>query len=93
MPRDAGLFEMSEGRPLRGYLLLRQQGGNIPPQWIARSTASRRSRQKSVAMILRKGSIRDVPSVEDWEIAYRKECFYRGIRILFELERTGKTKL
>jgi len=44
-------------------------------------------------MILRKGSIRDVPSVEDWEVAYRKECFYRGIRILFELERNGKTKL
>jgi len=93
MPREAGLFEMAGGSPLRGYLLLRQQGGNIPPQWIERSSESRRSRQKKLVQVLRKGSIRDIPDVEDWEVAYRKECFYRGIRILFELERAGKTKL
>lgn len=93
MPREAGLFEMAEGSPLRGYLLLRQEGGNIPPQWIERSAASRRNRQKRIAAILKKGSIRDVPNVEDWEVAYRKECFYRGIRILFELERQGKSRL
>jgi hypothetical protein len=93
MPREAELFEMAGGSPLRGYLLLRQQGGNIPPQWIDRSTELRRRRQKGIAQVLRNGSIRDLPFVEDWEVAYRKECFYRGIRILFELERKGKTKL
>jgi hypothetical protein len=93
MPRVAGLFEMAGGSPLRGYLLLRQQGGNIPPQWIKRSRESRRSRQERIAQILRKGSVRDMLSVEDWEVAYRKECFYQGIRILFELERAGKTRL
>lgn len=93
MPREAGLFEMAQGSCLRGYLLLRTQGGNLPPQWIERSTESRRSRQKKIAVALRKGSFRDILDVEDWEIAYRKECFYRGIRILFELERMGKSKL
>lgn len=93
MAREAGLFEMAGGSPLRGYLILRQQGGNIPPQWIERSGASRRTRQKKVAHVLRKGSVRQIPEVEDWEVAYRKECFYRGIRILFELERSGKTRL
>lgn len=93
MAREAELFEMAGGSPLRGYLLLRQQGGNIPPMWIDRSTESRRRRQKVIARVLQKGSVRDVPFVEDWEVAYRKECFYRGIRILFELERSGKSKL
>jgi len=93
MPREAGLFEMAAGSCLRGYLLLRQQGGNIPPQWIERSTESRRNRQKKIAATLRKGSFRDILNVEDWELAYRKECFYRGIRILFDLERKGKSKL
>jgi hypothetical protein len=93
MPREAGLFEMADGSCLRGYLLLRQEGGNIPPQWIERSAESRRGRQKKIAVVLRKGSVGEILAVEDWEIAYKKECFYRGIRILFELERNGKSKL
>jgi len=28
-----------------------------------------------------------------WEIAYRKENFYRGIRVLLELQRNGSSKL
>lgn len=73
--------------------MLRQQGGNLPPQWIERSAVSRRRRHRSVADALKNGGITDITIVEDWEIAYRKECFYRGIRILFELERAGKSKL
>lgn len=93
MSREAGLFESAGGSPLRGYILLKGRGGNLPPQWINRSQESRRGRQKAVANALRKGKIFEVETVEDWELAYKKECFYRGIRILMELERDGKTKL
>ena len=30
---------------------------------------------------------------EDWERAYRTECFYRGLRVLLELERDGQSQL
>jgi hypothetical protein len=93
MPREAGLFEASGGSPLRGYLILRQQGGNVPPQWIERSTESRRGRQADLAKALKEGRPADIVLAEDWELAFRKECFYRGIRILMELERGGHTKL
>jgi hypothetical protein len=93
MGREAGLFEAAGGSPLKGYLLLKRDGGNVPPMWIDRSEMSRRERQKKLAPALRKGGIAQFTLAEDWELAYRKECFYRGIRILFELERTGKSEL
>lgn len=93
MGRDAGLFEAADGNPLKGYLLLKRDGGNVPPMWIDRSVMSRRQRQKKLAPALRTGGIAQFTLAEDWELAYRKECFYRGIRILFELEWTGKSKL
>jgi len=94
MPREAGLFEESGGSPLKAYLLLKQGGSaNIPPNWIDRSYDSRKNREASVAKTLKKGRIQDFPILEDWELAYRKECFYYGIRILLELEWQGKTKL
>jgi len=93
MTREAGLFEAAGGSSLRGYLILRREGGNVPPQWIERSAASRRGRQDVLATALKDGSPADIVVAEDWEVAYRKECFYRGIRILFELERVGKSKM
>ncbi len=78
---------------MKGYLVLKRDGGNVPPMWIDRSERSRRERQRKLAPALRKGGIGQFTLAEDWELAYRKECFYRGIRILFELERTGKSKL
>jgi hypothetical protein len=32
-------------------------------------------------------------TLREWELAYRKECFYRGIRALLELQRDGNTRL
>lgn len=93
MPREAGLFEAAGGSPLRGYLLLRQQGKNIPPNWIDRAATSRRSRQSGVAKAMKSGRPADYLTLEEWELAYRKECFYYGIRVLLDLDRTGKTKL
>ena len=93
MPREAGLFDQTAGSPLEGYLLLRQDGGNIPPAWIARANASRKSRERALAEVLKKNSLAALPLLRDWELAYRKECFYYGIRALMELQRSGKTKL
>ncbi len=31
--------------------------------------------------------------LQRWEVAYNKESFYRGIRILLELQRNGSSKL
>lgn len=93
MPREAGLFEEAGGSPVRGYILLKQGGGNIPPAWVDRASESRVKRHKAVKQALREGGIADIAVLEDWELAYRKECFYYGIRALFELERKGKTNL
>lgn len=94
MPREATLFEESGGSPLRAYLLMKSQGSaNIPPSWIERAHQSRKNREKTVAALLRKGKPQDIIAIEDWDLAFRKECFYRGLRVLLELERTGKSKL
>jgi hypothetical protein len=94
MPREAGLFEDSEGSPVRAYLLLKADGSaNIPPAWIDRAHASRKAREKTIARALQSGGVSDYLALEDWELAYRKECFYRGIRVLLELERKGRSKL
>jgi hypothetical protein len=93
VPRDAALFEEAGGSPLRGYLLLKKSGGNVPPMWIERAKESRKKLESEVAKALTHGPIAQLPRIEEWETRYEKECFYRGIRILFELERNGKSRL
>ena len=94
MSREAGLFDEANGSPLRGYLLLKsRRGGNIPPNWIVRSRKSRKGREKDVATAFKKSKRARMTALEDWELAYRKECFYRGIRALLVLDREGETRL
>lgn len=92
MPRDANLYEQAGGSPLEGYFLLKAGGGNMPPRWIENAKASRQNRQQATAEALQSGDWGDIAVLRDWEESYRKECFYNGIRILFELERQGKSK-
>ncbi len=71
---------------------------HVPPMWVDRASTSRKKGEKEVAKILKKtrGRIRftkDLGVLENWELRYRKGCFYYGIRALLELERQGKTKL
>lgn len=75
MPREAGLFEQTNGSSLEAFLLLRQEGRNIPPAWIDRSNTSRKNREKELAKALRSKSLDAVYLLKDWELAYRKECF------------------
>lgn len=93
MPREATLFEESGRSCVEAFLLLRRDGGNIPPAWIERAKEGRKRREKALASGLRKNSLDALALLRDWELAYQKEAFYRGIRALMEMERTGKTKL
>ncbi len=91
MSKEADLFEAAGGSPLEGYFLLKATGKNIPPMWIERAKASRQGRHKEVAQALREGDWGEITTLRDWELFYQKECFYYGIRVLFELEREGKS--
>ena len=87
---EGTLYEQANGDPVKGYLLLKSRGGNVPPNWVERYTTSRKSKQAEVAKALKSG-LKGYATLLEWEDTYKKECFYYGIRALFELERDGKT--
>lgn len=93
MPREAALFDSTQGNLLHAYLALREEGANIPPAWIERSRESRKKREKELGRLLKSGKLDAANYIREWELFYRKECFYYGLRALMELERQGKTKL
>jgi hypothetical protein len=93
MAREAALFDETGGSVVEAFLLLRAEGKNIPPMWIERAKESRKNREKVLAKLLRDNSLDAVAALRDWELAYRKECFYRGLRALFDMQRTGRTAL
>ena len=93
MAREATLFEEANGSVVEGYHLVRARNINIPPNWIDRATSSRKRREKALGKVLHEGSLDAIPILKEWETAYRKECFYYGLRALLELQRGEKTDL
>jgi len=93
MPRKAELYEAARGSPLEGYFLLRAEGKNVPRSWFERAAVARRNRHGPVAEALRNGNWSEIVTLRDWEQSYLKECFYYGVRILLELERSGTSDL
>jgi hypothetical protein len=93
MPREAGLFEAAKGSPLKGYMLIKKAKKNIPPSWHKRARVSRKNREEQVTRVLHKRSIADRSILKKWEQDFMKECFYRGVRALLELDRIGLTRL
>jgi hypothetical protein len=93
MPREATLFESVNGSVVEAFLLIRARGTNIPPNWIERARQARKGREKLLANLLNENSLDALEALRECELAYRKECFYQGIRALLELKRKGKTKL
>jgi hypothetical protein len=91
MKDELTLYEQANGDPVEGYLLLKSQGGNVPPNWVERYTESRKKKHMGVAKALKKG-FAGYAVLLDWQEAYKRECFYYAIRALFELERKGKTE-
>lgn len=92
MAKESTLYEQVKGDVLSGYLLLKEQGGNVPASWIARYKGSRKILEKEIAKILKKNDLRGLGALRDWNNKFMKEQFYYGIRALMELERNGKTK-
>lgn len=93
MAREAALFDETSGSVVEAFLLLRSEGKNIPPMWIERARESRKNREKVLAQLLAENSLDALAALRDWELAYRKECFYYGVRALFEIQRGGRTSL
>jgi hypothetical protein len=93
MPREATLYDTANGNPIEGFLLLRQEGGNIPPAWIERSTESRKKVEKQLGKLLKAGDFDAVHLLKEWEEKFNKEKFYYGIRVLLELQRNGKSTI
>jgi hypothetical protein len=107
MPREARLFDSSSGSPARGFLKFRanipprwiknaqSSRKRIEPEvvHVLRSVTKVGKNRPRAKVALQKAR-HDLKAVLNrWETAYSKESFYRGIRILLELQRGGSSKL
>ena len=106
MPREAKLFESAKGSPARALSKLqgnippnwiaraRRSRKSLEPDLIAsmkKLRKLRKSRPKALATI--KAADQELKTLlKAWELAYRKESFYNGLRALLEISRDGETK-
>ena len=106
MPREAKLFESAQGSPSRALFKLqgnippnwiaraRRSRKSLEPDLIAsmkKLRKLRKTRPKALATI--KAADQELKALlRAWELAYRKESFYNGLRALLELSRDGETK-
>src|ERR1022692_3253845 len=107
MPREAKLFTSSAGSVVRGYLKFRAnipprwiknaRGSrkSIEPEIAEglRSLKRLRVRRPRARVAIRNAQRELRSTLDRWETAYRKENFYRGIRVLLELQRDGSSSL
>jgi hypothetical protein len=106
MPREAKLFESADGSPARALFKLqgnippnwiaraRRSRKSLEPDLVASMKKVRRlrkSRPKAHATI-RAAQQELKRLLRAWEVGYRKESFYNGLRALLELSRDGETK-
>ena len=107
MPREARLFTSSAGSVVRGYLKFRanipprwiknarRSRKRIEPEIAKAFRSLKRLRiDRPRARVAIRSTQRELrPILDRWETAYCKENFYRGIRILLELQRDGSSNL
>ena len=107
MPREAKLFLSGSGSAARGFLRFRanipprwirnaqKSRKRIEPEIVDALRSLRTiQRNRPRAQVALKNASRLFKAVlSRWETAYNKENFYRGIRILLELQRQGSSKL
>jgi hypothetical protein len=107
MPREAKLYASSSGSAVRGFLKFganipprwiknaRTSRKRVEPEIVQALGTLKRLRQTRpearVAIEIAGKELRAV--LQRWEMAYSKESFYRGIRILFELQRNGISEI
>jgi hypothetical protein len=107
MPREAKLFVSSSGSAVRGFFKFRanipprwignarKSRKRIEPEIVeALRSVKRLQRNRPRAKVALKNANKEFKAVlSRWETAYDKENFYRGIRILLELQRNGTSAL
>jgi hypothetical protein len=107
MPREAKLFASSAGSVVRGYLKFRANipprwiensqasRKRIEPEIATAFRSSMRlKKNRPRARVAIRNAEKELKAVLNrWETAYSKENFYRGIRILLELQRNGSSSL
>ncbi|MBV9625347.1 MAG: hypothetical protein JOZ14_15355 [Acidobacteria bacterium] len=107
MPREAKLYSSSSGSAVRAFIKFRanipprwirnakNSRKRVEPELVRSLAALRRLRKtRPGAQIAIKMANKEARTILDrWELAYNKESFYRGLRILLELERNGSSKL
>ena len=105
MPREAKLFSSSAGSVVRGYLKFRANitprwirnartsRKRIEPEIVRSLSALKRLRKNrpGAQVAIKRAGTELNAILRRWEIAYNKENFYRGIRILLELQRNGSS--
>ncbi len=107
MPRKAKLFLSSSGSATRGFLRFRanipprwiknaqKSRKRIEPEIVdaLRSVKSIQRNHPRAQVALKNARKQFKAVLSRWETAYNKENFYRGIRVLLELQRKGASKL
>jgi hypothetical protein len=107
MPREAKLFVSSSGSAVRAFSKFRanipprwiknarKSRKRIEPEIVKalRSVKSIRQNRPRAQVTLKVANKQVKAALIRWETAYNKENFYRGIRILLELQRNGSSAL
>ena len=107
MAREAKLFVSSAGSAVRAFLRFRanipprwienarNSRKRVEPEIVAGLRSFRRlQKDRPRARVAIRNAQRELRRVLDrWEMAYEKENFYRGIRVLLELQRNGMSRL
>ena len=107
MPREARLFDSSSGSVSRGFLKFRANipprwiqnarasRKRVEPEVVRAFGILKRLRKTSPkARVSIRNAAKDLRAVlRRWETAYNKESFYRGLRVLLELQRNGVSKI
>ena len=106
MPREARLFDAANGSPVRALARLegnippswiaraRRSRKSLEPDLVAamnKVRKLRKNRPKARATI--KAAEQELRTqLTAWDVAYRKECFYNGLRALLEISRGGQSR-
>src|SRR6185437_6233853 len=107
MPREAKLFDTSSGSVVRGFLKFsanipprwiqnaRASRKLFEPEIVRAFEYLKRLRKTrpNAHMTIKNSSKELKTALDRWETAYRKETFYRGLRVLLELQRNGASKI
>jgi hypothetical protein len=107
MPREAKLFVSSSGSVVRGFLKFsanipprwiqnaRTSRKRVEPDVVRAFGILKRLRKtRPNARVSIKNASKDLrTALQRWETAYNKETFYRGLRVLLELQRNGSSNI